>query len=70
MNGPPEMQTAASWQGGDGRGNGKVQTAFPYRSSPETATDFPLAFVAMRFRLSRHMAALVAELAGIGARHT
>lgn len=68
MNGPPEMQTAA-WQG-DRRGYSKREELGIYPLQPEPATDFALALVAMRFRLSRHMAALVAELAGIGARHT
>lgn len=68
MNGPPQMQTAA-WQG-DRRGYSKGVRTETYPLHPEPATDFALALVAMRFRLSRHMAALVAELAGIGARNT
>lgn len=69
MNGPPEMQTAAlGW--GDRRGNSKRQELGIYPLQTEPATDFRLAVLAKRFRLSRHMAALVAELAGIGARHT
>ena len=65
MSGPPDVQTAA-WQG-DRRGNSKRQELGIYPLQPEPATDFPLAFIAARFRLSRHVAALVAELAGIGA---
>jgi hypothetical protein len=66
MNGPPEMQTAALGRG-DRRGNSKGVTTGIYPLPTENATDFARAFVARRLRLPDHLAALVAELAGIGA---
>lgn len=69
MSGPPDVQTAAL-AGGDRRGIGKVLRTFSYRSDHEIATDIARAFVARRLRLPDHLAALVAELAGIGATHS
>jgi hypothetical protein len=65
---PPEMRTAALVAGGDRRGYSKSLAAQgTYPLHPETATDFARAVVAERHRLSLHLAALVVELAGLGA---
>lgn len=65
----PQKETAApTGIGSGGDDNSKGLTTRNYRNSTDTATDFAVAFVARRFRISLTRARIICDLAQIGGR--